>query len=200
MRDRSVSSLAAEITPAQRWGTYLCILLTVGMLAVGFNLRSSIVDATRRFESPEVGISVRYPASWLIDQSSPQYVVRLQDPVAIPYKTSITIRILPRGETPSAEEVLRDLSLRRSRQVAPYRSLGIEPIRLGSGLEGRQQTYAFAEVEKNPFLQSEPIIVRAVDVVFLRGSQALVITFETDAQSYESNRRYFEAFLATLSI
>jgi hypothetical protein len=189
-----------EITPAQRWGSYLCVLLTVGLVAAGVNLRGSVVNATRRFDSPEVGISVRYPASWLIDQTSTQYVFRVQDPAAIPFKTSITVSIIARGENSSAEEVLRDRSLKRSSQVAPYRSLGIETIRLRDGTEARQQTYAYAEVEKNPFLRSEPIIVRAVDVVVMRGRQAIIITFEADSLSFEQDMRFFEAFLATLTL
>ncbi|MBX3081854.1 MAG: hypothetical protein KF716_09500 [Anaerolineae bacterium] len=188
----------SELTSAQRWGTYFCVLLTLGMIVMGFVLRGNILNATRRFESPEVGIAVRYPATWLIEQGTRPIIFRVTDPAAIPFKTTITVSVISRGATSSAEEVLRDLSLKRSSQIAPYKSLGIETIQLRNGTTARQQTYAYASVENNPFLQSEPIIVRAVDVIILRGSQAVVITFETDGQSFERNQHYFEAFLASL--
>jgi len=188
----------ADLTSAQRWGSYLCVIMTLVMIVAGFFLRANILNATRRFESPEVGIAVRYPATWLIEEGTRPMIFRVTDPAAIPFKTTISVSIIARGATSSAEEVLRDLSLKRSSQIAPYKSLGIETIQLRNGTEARQQTYAYAAVENNPFLQSEPIIVRAVDVVILRGSQALIITFETDGRSFEQNQHFLDAFLASL--
>jgi hypothetical protein len=187
-----------ELTSAQRWGSYLCVLLALTMMAGGYLVRGNVLNATRRFEASEVGIAVRYPSTWLLEQGTRPVIFRVIDLAAIPFKTTISVSVISRGATSSAEEVLRDLSLKRSSQIAPYKSLGIDTIQLGGGTEARQQTYAYAAVENNPFLQSEPIIVRAVDVVILRGSQAVIITFETDAQSFERNRHFFDAFLASL--
>jgi hypothetical protein len=58
--------------------------------------------------------------------------------------------------------------------------------------------YAYAASEANPILQSIPIVVRAIDVVVLRSSQAVIITYRADAESFERNRHYFEAFLRAL--
>ena len=58
--------------------------------------------------------------------------------------------------------------------------------------------YAYAYTESNPILQTIPITVLAVDVVVLRSNQAIIITYRADAQSFERNRHYFDAFLRSL--
>lgn len=181
----------------QQWGSYLTMIAALVMLAGGLWLRNNAITATLPYDVPEVGIAVRYPARWLLDTTTTGVILRVQDAEAIPFKTSIQVSVAPVGSAASAEEVLRDLTINRANQNSTYRALGIEAIQL-RGVEGRQQEYAYAAVETNPFLQSEPIIVRAVDVVVLRGSQAIIITFEADAQSYDQDRGYFEAFLSTL--
>ena len=43
-------------------------------------------------------------------------------------------------------------------------------------------------------------MIRAVDVVVLHSSQAIIITFRSDAESFDRNRHYFDDFLKTLEL
>jgi hypothetical protein len=43
-----------------------------------------------------------------------------------------------------------------------------------------------------------PIVVQAEDVIVLRGTQAFVITYRADSQSFDTDRHYFDSFLRSL--
>ncbi len=58
--------------------------------------------------------------------------------------------------------------------------------------------YAYVATETNPALQSVPIVVQAEDVIVLRGTQAFVITYRADAQSFAANLHYFDSFLRSV--
>jgi hypothetical protein len=182
----------------KRWASALTILIVVGSVLISFGLRNQIVNATRPLEDSAFGISARLPAGWLVTQGSPNFVFRAQDALAIPFKTAIQLTIIPIGQGGLPADVINDLLVNRAAQFTTFKQLGRTPITLRNGTQGQEVTYAYAAVESNPFLQSEPIIVRAVDVVVLRQGQAIIITYETDTSSFEKNKHYFDAFLASL--
>ena len=194
-----ISSEPIELNFRQRWASYLTIVVAVGALLGGVLLRSSIVDATVRFENKQAGIAARYPVNWLLDENREDFVLRVQDPAAIPFKTTLQISIVPIGQgARSALDVLNPLNISRATSLPSYRTLEIIPITLPNGSQATQMTYAYAASETNPILQSIPVVVRAVDVVVLRSSQAVIITYRADAGSFERNQHYFETFLRTL--
>lgn len=182
----------------QRLANYLTIAVTLALLSVGFFVRSGDLNATRAYQEAQSGITARYPAGWIIEERTRDFLFRVQDVTAIPFKTSIRVQIVPIGAAARPADVLNELTINRANRLQSYQSLGIEPITLANGAVGDLQSYAYAALERNPFLQSVPIIVRANDVVILRGTQAIVITYEADANTFESNRQYFINFLNTL--
>jgi hypothetical protein len=198
------SAVPAEtgITGRQRWATNLAILAAALAMLGGFLLRQNIEDATRLFLDRQTGISARYPAGWLLERGSlgGPFVMRVQDPAAVPFKTSLSIAILPIGLDAAINDITQILTINRSGTLAAYQTLGINAVTLPDGTAGTQINYAYATGENNPALRSLPVIVRAVDVIVVRRGQATVITFLSDATSFESNRRFFDAFLRRLEI
>src|ERR1041385_7297831 len=85
----------------QRWANYLTIFVALVGLAGGLHLRNSYENSSHRYENSEVGIAVRYPSNWLLDapQAGAQsdYIVRMQDPIALPFKTTLQISLLTVG-------------------------------------------------------------------------------------------------------
>ncbi len=188
----------AALNVRQRWASILTILVALGGLLLGYLLRVSMIEATLRFENKQFGIAASYPDGWLLEENQGNIVFRVQDPAALPFKTSLQVALIPIGADARPTDILNRLNIERANRFPAYRSLERVPTTLPNGAQGVQMSYAYAAVETNPFLQSEPIAVRAVDVVVLRGAQAIVISFESDAQSFERNRRYFDAFLRSL--
>jgi hypothetical protein len=194
-----LNSESTELNFRQRWASYLTIIVAVAGLVGGLLERSSIVDASLSFEDKQAGIAVRYPENWLLEQSQADFVLRVQDPAAVPFKTLLQIALQPIGSgTRSALDVLNPLSISRAGSLPAYRTLDSSPLTLPNGAQVTQMFYAYAYTEPNPVLQTVPITVLAVDVVVLRSNQAIIITYRADAQSFERNRHYFDAFLRTL--
>lgn len=189
-----------ELNFRQRWASYLTIAVAIAGVLGGLLLRANMVNATVRFENTQTGIAVRYPVDWLLEQGQDDFVIRVQDPAATPFKTTLQIALQPIGEGARVAYILDLLNINRAATLSAYRPLEIVPIMLPSGIQGTQMTYAYVATESNPFLQTVPIVVRAIDVVVIRSSQAVIITYETDAQSFERNRHYFDTFLRTLEL
>lgn len=189
-----------ELTFHQRWGSYLTLGLAVLALLGGILFRANSVSATVRYTNPEAGIEARYPASWLLTEGgqSAAFVFSAQDSAARPFKTLLQLRLIPTGSGVRPGDVLNLLDLDRASRLAAYRSLRRDSVTLPDGRRGTQMTYSYAYIDPNPFLQAEPVTVRAIDVVVLRPAQAVVISFESDAAVFEQNRRLFETFLASL--
>lgn len=187
-----------ELTFRQRWASYLTIIVALTALALGFALRSRALNATTRYENRQAGIAASYPQNWLLDEGSGSMVLRVQDPAAIPFKTTLEIALLPVGPDAHPADIPDLLNMTRARTLATYRPLEIVPVRLANGQQGLQMQYAYVASEENPFLQSVPIVVRAVDIIVLRSNQALIITYRADAQSFEQNRHYYDNFLRSL--
>jgi hypothetical protein len=185
----------------QRWANYLTILVALGGLFAGFVMRSSVVNATSRFENKQVGIIARFPAQWLVEENRGDVVFRVLDPAAIPYKTTLEISIVPVGPgARSALDVINPLNITRAISFPAYSTVEIVPITLPNGKQATQMTYAYAFIESNPALQTVPLMIRAVDVVVLHSSQAIIITFRSDSESFERNRHFFDDFVKTLEL
>ncbi|MCC7447286.1 MAG: hypothetical protein IT324_07725 [Anaerolineae bacterium] len=191
-----------ELNFRQRWASYLTIAVAIAGLLGGLLLRNNMTNATVRFENKQSGIAVRYPVDWLLEQGQDDFVIRVQDPAATPFKTTLQISLQPIGEGARVAYILDLLNIDRAATLSAYRPLEIVPITLpnGSGIQGTQMTYAYVATESNPFLQTVPIVVRAIDVVVIRSSQAIIVTYQADAQSFERNRHYFDTLLRTLEL
>ncbi len=91
----------------------------------------------------------------------------------------------------------------RAAQLAAYRQLDTVPIFAPNILSDQppvQMRYAFVENEPNPFLQAVPIVVEGIDVVILRNSQAIIVTYRADSGSFERNRAFFDNFFGSLKV
>ena len=192
-----------ELNIRQRWASYLTILVAVAGLIGAVGLRSQIEGATALYENKKAGISAEYPADWLFEQEQAGFLFRAQDPAAVPFKTSLQIEILTVGPEASPSEVLNLLNMDRAAQLAAYRQLDTVPIFAPNILSDQppvQMRYAFVENEPNPFLQAVPIVVEGIDVVILRNSQAIIVTYRADSGSFERNRAFFDNFFGSLKI
>src|SRR5260221_14470663 len=96
-----LESSSTELNFRQRWANYLTIFVSLAALTGGLLLRNSYQNSSSRYENSEVGIAVRYPSNWLLDApqagSRTEYIVRMQDPIAVPFKTTLQISLLSVG-------------------------------------------------------------------------------------------------------
>src|SRR3954471_15874158 len=121
-----------ELNFKQRWSSYLTILVAVVALGVGYVLRTRALEATQRYENSNVGISTRYPVGWLLEEptDTKDFVMRVQDPAAIPFKTTLQISLIPIGPDARLSDLPSQIHITRALTLPIYRPLTSTPITL----------------------------------------------------------------------
>jgi hypothetical protein len=181
----------------QLWSGLLALGATLLALLGGLVVRDSVLADTVPYEDPAAGLAVRRPAGWLLDAQG-DYVFRLQDPAARPFKTALQVSVVTIGPDATGRNVLDSLTLKRSASLSGYRVLSVAdpvPTLHGSAAEMR---YAYVASEADPFLETLPVVVLGMDVVYLKGDQAIVATYLADVDQFEKQYFRFEQFLASL--
>jgi hypothetical protein len=173
----------------------IAIIILTGLY--GLNIRQGILYATQRYNNVQVGISLDYPAQWLIDNDG-NYVLRIRDMQRIGYKTTIQISLLPAGTNVAARNILDSLNISRPRVLSTYDVQFIEPYTLPNGTSGTIMRYTFVDTETNKFLQTVPVVVIGQDILIRRGDQALVISFHGDANTFDDDVELFNRMLSSL--
>ncbi len=186
-----------EGPPQTRINSLLMIATALAMVGLGLVMRSNALNATELFEDRINGIQGQLPANWLLDTNSDEYVFRAEDAGGIPFKTLIQVSILTVGPDARPNNVVDALGLQGPEQLSTYTVLSRKATMLGED-DAIEISYVYVETESNPFLESEPIVVRGIDLVVKRGNQAIVFTFRDASETFDDNRFYFENFLQTV--
>ena len=181
----------------QRLGHFLTLLIIVLGLLYSLNLRSGVVNATVVYNDLRAGITARYPANWLLDTSG-DYVFRVRDMSRIGFKTTLQITLRPISADMSERNVLDSLNITRPISLSTYDIQSIQQILLTSETTATQMRYTYVDTETNPFLESFPIVVAGEDIITLSNNQAVIITFRTDARTFDQDYPIFLQFLRTL--
>ena len=193
-------SSTSEVTAHQQWTTFFSIALTVIALIGGLFLRARLQGSTSAYQDTATGIGVNYPTGWIVSTGtvSSNYVFLAEDPAAIDFKTNLSVAILPIGPNATIGDVTQLLTLRHAQIYAAYHTLSITTIPLTSSTTATDVSYAYAYTDPNPFLSSVPVVVRADDVIILSHGEAIVVGYAANAQTYSTDRHYFDAFLRSL--
>jgi hypothetical protein len=181
----------------QRLGHFLTLLVILLGLLYSLNFRNGVVNATVPYTDLRAGISVNYPLNWLLDTSG-DYVFRVRDMSRIGFKTTLQITLRPVGADMTERNVLDALNITRPITLSTYDIQSVEQILLAADTPATLMRYTYVDTETNPFLESFPIVVAGEDILTLSGGQAIIITFRTDARTFEQDRPIFLQFLRTL--
>ncbi|MBE2183647.1 MAG: hypothetical protein IAE89_09505 [Anaerolineae bacterium] len=189
-----VGEAPVELTLRQKWSHYFVIIYAILAIIIGVNLRDSAVFATVPYSNPQVGITAFYPHRWMID-SSGDYVFRVRDMAQTGFKTAMQVNIIPVNSDMTTRNILETLILNRSQTDSTFRVLSQEPIQLADNTEATRMTSTFVASNEDPFLESIPTVVERMDVIAVQGGQAIIISFLSDALTFEQNYPKFEQFL-----
>lgn len=193
-----ILNAAEELTLRQRWANVFTILIAIVLLLFGLNQRNNILNATTIFDSVQDGIRAEYPQNWLLDTSG-NYIFRIRDMSQTGYKTSIQVAVLPIGPDAQERNVAETLAFQRLSILTAYEQLAVDPYTLPDETAAQAVRHVFISRNSSPFLQGIPSVVRGMDILALRGGQAVVITFRADAAIFDQEFIRFEEFLERLS-
>jgi len=189
-----------HLSRAQRWNGFLALALAVAALALGITMRDSALNATVTLEDLEAGVRAQVPQGWLLDRSSSEYIFRAIDPDALPFKTLLQVAVIAVGPDATPANVLHQIEIDRPLRFAAYRVIARRNVTLRDGSPAIRLTYAYVQSERNPALESLPLVVEGVDLVVLRGTQAVIVSYREERSKFDNNLYRFENMLSTLQI
>ncbi len=181
----------------QRWSHYFVMIFGIAGFLIGINLRDSALSATSLYVNTQAGISAQYPQNWLIDEAG-DYIFRVRNASNVGYATTIQVATRPVSASTSPRSILDSLSLNRAQTLAEYNVLAETDYLLPDDIPATSMLYAFAISSPNPFLQSVPVVVQGQDILTIQRGQAIIITFLSEANTYEQNLPIFNQFITTL--
>ena len=176
------------------------VVLIVGLIAA-LVLRQSTLFATREFEDKTAGISLRYPAYWLLEESE-DAIFRTVDVSNPRFETTIQIQRIPIRSFPdvSGYTVLYSLSIEYADSLASFRTLEFPKLSFGIFKDLQGMAYTFVSSSSNPLIQQDVVVVRGLDIVVIRRGLAYVISFQAEVNEYENQIPFFERFTESLKI
>jgi hypothetical protein len=179
----------------------LVIGLALGMMGLGLVLRDSTLNATVEYPDPQNGINAQIPANWLLtkqnDNPAGDFIFRAQDVGGRPFATTIQVSLMTIGPDASPRNVADNLITQNNTRLSGYRHLSTEDTIIGED-EALRVTYAYVEDEPNPYLETKPSTVEGIDVIVIRGNQAIIMTYRDADTTFDDNRFYFDNFLRTI--
>lgn len=187
-----------EVTQRQRYSHYFAIAFGIIGLIIGVNLRDSTLLATTQYADTRAGIRAFYPENWLIDTTSDEYIFRVRDMTHPGFKTTIQVSMYPVSAQSTIRNVVESLSLNRMQTLANYTYGTVNAYVLEDQPDAFIVEYAYSTAETDPFLEAVPSVVRGQDIMTIKRGQAIVITFRSDASTYDQNLPVFDQFLDDL--
>lgn len=186
----------SSFTRNDRFSVILVMMLVTFAIGFGLILQQQTSTQTIRYESRTAGISAQYPAGWLIDERG-DYVARMRDPRARPFKTQFTIAAVPSGGQTTTRNILDGLTIQRSADLAAYRVLSIEDFTRGT-TKYTELNFAYVDADPNPFIQRLPVVILGLDVVIPNGSRSIIVTYMADQDSFDKQRPVFDRFFSSI--
>jgi hypothetical protein len=188
----------SELTFRQRWSHYLAFIFAAIGFVVGLNLRDSTLGASTIYSNPQAGVVAAYPRSWLLDESSDDYIFEVRDITIGGFETTIRVAAQPISAQTSARNIFDALTLSRAQVLAAYSVISEQQYTLPDGSETSAMTYTFVSAQVNPFLQNIPVVVEGIDILITTRGQAIIISFLAEASRFEDNLPVLEQFLRRL--
>jgi hypothetical protein len=205
-----------------RQGNLPALILPVVLLALGWGARTRLARKTVAFSWR--GIELARPAGWTVAERSAEpaegdtvVLMDLLGPGRI--KPRVTLRIAPlpamapsedsgapaasAPAAPAAEMIVAApvIAEALANRLPLYYSMGERPVQIG-GLPATRVDSAFAFTPRAiPGRKGDiPVVMRAIDLVFLRGSDALSVQVAAPIEDFEAQRPTLEAIVASLRI
>ena len=190
-------SPALPLTQRQRWSLILSYAaIALGLLA-GMNQRDSALNAASMYSNDTAGITARYPARWLLEESG-DFVFRVRDMAYRGFNTSIEVSTVAAGADASARSLFDQLSLARAQVLIDYTVLGYEAFALPDETIASAMAYTFVSREASPFLQGVSTVAQGLDILTVRRGQALIISFRADSRIYARELATLHTFIENL--
>lgn len=187
-----------DLNLRQRWANFLTLVAAALLILGGLAFRNNTLNAVVSYANTRAGISAEYPVGWLLDTNSSAYVFRIRDMGKPRYKTTLQVAVRPIGGGASPTSVADSLTRERARSLIAYSASAPVAFTLNDDTNAISQSYTFVDQLPSPFLESEPAVVRGIDVITIRRGQAIIVTYRAPIDEFDDDFSRFDAFLNSL--
>jgi len=194
-----------------RQGNLAALLLPIGLLVVGGIARASLSRKTVKYSFH--GMTLAHPAGWTVAEGAADgtgdsvVLMDLLGPGRI--KPRLTLRLANLDEPREAEAPAAGSPAPPAEPAPPpvishlplYYEMSEEPVQIGT-YTGTRVDSAFAFTPK-PILgrrRDIPVVMRAIDLVVMRGTEALSAQVAAPIEDFENQRPNLEAIIASLQV
>jgi hypothetical protein len=145
------------------------------------------------------GLQVRYPAGWVRVNVEAPILLRVENRLATPFRTTLMLQQLPmpQGGKPLAA-VQQSLALERGRAWIAYRVLRVEEPATVEGHTGMRVAFAYVEANPNPFLETVPVVMHGEDFLLPAGDKVYVATLTAAEENFAQAQRYLRSLVRSL--
>ncbi len=177
-----------------RWADLAVVALVAVALIAGWLLREAVLSRATPFT---VGnLSGRYPAGW-VRETGEDPLLRVRDPRGGETGAVLELRTRALAAEATPALVLDALALERASREAAYQTLSTDQVPVG-GKTATSRTFTYVSVNRNPYLERLPVVMKGVDLVLQDGGRAVIVTFMDSADDFDAGYRYFLAFVESL--
>ncbi len=179
-----------------RWATWIVIGVFALALAIGAVLKT--LAESRSVEYRGDNFRLNYPAGWVRQANPhPPYLFQVEDLGAVPGRTTIAVQRRPMPQHDPLGVVQRDLTIERRSDPAwaGYRELSRESDARVDGWEGLHVTFAYVEMDPDPFRLSLPVVMHGEDYLFVGKTGVVIFTLTAAEENYDRARGLFLALV-----
>jgi len=187
-------SVTQAIQRRARWADFAVVVLVAVALVGGWILREAVLARATPFTAGDV--SGRYPAGWT-KETGDDPLLRVRDPRGGETGAMLELRARALAAEANPALVLDALALERAAQTTAYQTLRTEQVTVG-GRAATSRTFTYVSVNRNPYLERLPVVMKGVDLVLESDGRAVIVTFVDRADDFDASYRYFLAFAESL--
>lgn len=180
-----------------RYAEITVVIVTLVALAAGWFFKSGVENASVPFEAE--GVSAQAPKGWLQSTVEGDELLHTVDINSSGFATTYAIRQIAITSEATASEVASNVALSRAQDLLAFRMLEQQEVTDINGRSAYMIEYVY--VESNPDLTHAqlPRVVRGIDLVYLAGERAIVVSFQADEKNYDLDLGRFYTFLKSIS-
>jgi hypothetical protein len=187
---------AQAIRRRERWADWAVVALVAVALVLGWRLREAILSRTIPFTFTGAGISGRCPADW-VRETGDDPLLRARNPLGGAFGTVLELRSRPLAAEAQPALALDALALERADQTTAYQTLTTDQVLVG-GETATRRTFTYVHVDRNPYVNRLPVVVRGMDLALRDDDRVVIVTFLAGVDDFDAHHRYARAFVASL--
>ncbi len=182
---------------------WLVWALVIALLAVGFIVRSIVVN--RSFAFSEGSLSVSYPASWTqVKSDSENEILTVSESFdAGLFPARFTLQQMPAADIGSNAQTLGDFALkwadRKAKDLLGYRVLSIEETEV-RGRDAVRVEYVYVTEPVMTTPNSIPIVAEGADILIRQGDVMTVASLLASADAFKGLDGVWNRILGSLEL